>query len=143
MEDDRTVVEPRTAFILELLEKLRRSQGCPVMRDFLRVDDAPDQVSWDLVALVDHHVRKPNSPKPRQEPLQCRDGRLDSNLPVLLGKYAFYVRKDERCIVVSCCPNQQRPCETARKEKGKFWGTDIGRSSRRLRASGGCPHSLV
>ena len=96
-------VESRTAFILELLEQLRPSQGCPAggsSRDRLWVYDPPDQVPWDLVALVDHHVREPNVPQLRQETFKCRYGRLDSNLSVLPEKYAFYVRKDKGCIVI-------------------------------------------
>ena len=101
---------------MEFLEQLGWCQGFPVIRDGLRVDDAPDQVSRDLVALVDHHVLEPHFPKPRQEILQCRDGRLDSSSPVLLGKYAFYVRKDESCI-------HHVPISACRHAQGKeIWG---------------------
>lgn len=101
------------AFILELLEKLRRSQGCPGSRDWLWVYDPSDQVPWDLVALVDHHVCEPNVPQLRQETFKCRYGELDSNLSIFLEKYAFYVRKDKSCIVVK---SQSTPRDGARRE---------------------------
>jgi hypothetical protein len=99
---DRTL-DSRTGFILELLEQLRRSQGrCwPGSRDWLWVYDPPDQVPWDLVALVDHYVREPNVPQLRQETFKCRYGRLDGKLSILLEKYASNVRKDKGCIVQS------------------------------------------
>jgi len=88
---------PRTAVILEHLEQLRPRQGRPVIRDRLRIDDPVDQVSRDLVAIVDHHFLEPDLSKLRQEGLQRRDGRLDGLLPVLLAEYALYICKDERC----------------------------------------------
>jgi len=88
---------PRTAVILEHLEQLRPRQGRSVIRDRLRIDDPVDQVSRDLVAVVDHHFLEPDLSKLRQEGFQCRDGRLDGLLPVLLAEYAFYICKDERC----------------------------------------------
>jgi hypothetical protein len=98
--NDNRTVESRTAFILELLEELCPSHGCPGSSRacWLRVyDDPPNQVPRDLKALVDHHVREPNVPQLRQETFKCRNGRLDSNLSIFPEKYAFYVRKDKGC----------------------------------------------
>ena len=87
----------RTAVVLEYLEQLRPRQGRSVIRDRLRIDYPVDQVSRDLVAIVDHHFLEPDFSKLRQEGFQRRDGRLDGLLPVLLPEYAFYICKNERC----------------------------------------------
>lgn len=104
--------------------------------------DPVDQVPWDLVALVYHHVREPNVPQLRQKTFKCRYRRVGSNLPILLEKYAFYVRKDKGCRILWSNKITINARENARE--GGLWGeTDIDRSSRRLRESGGFPRSLV
>lgn len=57
----------RTAIVLEYLEQLRPRQGRSVIRDRLRIDYPVDQVSRDLVAIVDHHFLEPDFSKLRQE----------------------------------------------------------------------------